>query len=437
MANFTILEPMSTGDVIDRAVRLYRRNFAPLLAIVSVPTLIGYVAALMFWYGYQHIVNGASGSSGAPGDAMWMLVLGGLGYPAWLFALLVTVSGLARVVGDHLMMGEAITLRKCFSAVRRRLGDLTMLGLLTMVILFGLYIVFTIILLVLALVVGAIIGLVVAIQMPQWAITVITVIAVLVAIAAGLFVVSTFIARVIFLPQIIMIEGQPAGSAIGRAISLGRKNSYKVGAILLFTYFVSLSLMAALTLPVLAALFLMGSLTQEFFSSTTWNIFYTSFKHVSSLLSLPIWIVSFTLLYFDSRVRKEAFDLELLALDIAPGFYWQPLAQAGPFGYQMPSSMAQGRAYVQTSPLGLAGYSAGHTPPASTPLASGPSPQAELSANQGGVSHAGEMEGNGGDSNALHSDQRESLFCEACGFALQPGVRFCSNCGTPTLASNS
>src|ERR1044071_7658893 len=121
MPNFTILEPMSTGDVIDRSVRLYRRNFTPLVAIVSIPTLIGYVASLMFWYGYQHLIVGAVSSAIAPDDAIWMLVLGALGYPVWLFVLLLTVSGLARVVGDHLMMGEAITFRKCLSSVRQRL----------------------------------------------------------------------------------------------------------------------------------------------------------------------------------------------------------------------------------------------------------------------------------------------------------------------------
>jgi hypothetical protein len=422
MANFTILEPMSTGDVIDRAVRLYRRNFTPLVAIVSVPTMIGYVASLMFWYGYQRLVYGGSG------DATWMLVIGGLGYPAWLFALLVTVSALARVVGDHVMMGEAITLRKCLSAVRRRLGDLAILGLLTLVILFGLYVVFVIIVLVLALAVGAIIGVVVAMHVPQWVVMAITVLTALVAIAAGLFVVSTFISRVIFLPQVMMIEGQSAGSAIGRAISLGRSNSYKVGAILLFTYFVSLSLLAALTLPVLAGLFLMGLLTQEFFSGTTWTIFYTSFKHVSSLLSLPIWMVSFTLLYFDSRVRKEAYDLELLALDLSPGFYWQPVAEQTPFGYQTTGSIGQARPHLRTSPLGLAGYSIGRMP-----VAGAPSPTVEPP----GPSEAGGAEGNGGDSHGIVSSQGERLFCEACGAAIQPDGRFCGNCGAALLASTS
>lgn len=432
MANFTILEPMSTGDVIDRAVRLYRRNFTPLVAIVSVPTLIGYMASVMFWYGYQHVINGASGSSGVPGDAMLMLILGGLGYPVWLFALLITVSGLARVIGDHLMMGEAITLRKCFSAVRRRLGDITMLGLLAVVILFGLYIVFTIILLVLALMVGVIIGAVVAMRMPQWVVTSVTVITVLVAIAGGLFLVSMFIARVIFLPQIMMIEGQSAGSAIGRAISLGSRNSYKVGAILLFTYFVSISLMTALTLPMLAGLFLAGLLTQEFFTSTTWTIFYTSFKDVSSLLSLPIWIVSFTLLYFDSRVRKEAYDLDLLARDISPGFYWQPLAQAGPFGYQMPVSAGQTRAYVQTSPLGLAGHSI-----ARPPIAASLPSQVEPPASPPSESEPIAIEGDIKSSHAVDLGQGHRTFCETCGSALQAEMVFCSNCGSATLASTS
>lgn len=430
MANFTILEPMSTGDVIDRAVRLYRRNFTPLVAIVSVPTLIGYLSSLMFWYGYQHIVNGASGASGPPAEAIWMLVFGALGFPVWLFTLLLTVSGLARAVGDHLMMGEAITLRKCFAAARRKLGDITRLGLLCMVMLFGIYIVFTVMVVVLMLVVGAIVGIVVAMKMPQWVVMIVTVVTALIAIAGAVFIALMIVARVIFFPQVIMIEGQSAGSAIGRAIRLGRSNSYKVGAILLFTYFVSFSLMSALTLPMLAGLFLMGLLTQEFFSSTAWAIFSTSFQHVASLLSLPIWMVSFTLLYFDSRVRKEAYDLELLTLDVAPGFYWKPAAQTAFPPDQVNASTWQARSYVQTGPLGLGGYSAGYAP-----LGGATSSEAEPSMDHPVASQPGGIEATGEESPGLRPDQGERLLCDTCGADLQIDMRFCNNCGSRTLAS--
>src|SRR6185295_13428408 len=109
------------------------------------------------------------------------------------------------------------------------------------------------------------------------------------------------------------------------------------------------------SLPALVALYLSGMLTPEFFTSPAWSILYTSFGQISNLLSLPIWIVSFTLLYFDSRVRKDAYDLDLIAREINPGFMWQPTMQPAAFGYQMRTHSAGGREYVQTSPLGLAG----------------------------------------------------------------------------------
>jgi hypothetical protein len=143
-------------------------------------------------------------------------------------------------------------------------------------------------------------------------------------------------------------------------------------------------------------------------------------------------MVSFTLLYFDSRVRKEAYDLELLALDVAPGFYWQPAVQAGPFGYQMPATTGQGRAYVQTGPLGLGGYST-----ARAPMAAAPSQHGEQSAEQAGGSQPGGIKVDAGTPRGLQPDQGERLSCEACGAPLQPDVRFCSNCGSSTIASTS
>ncbi|HTG17904.1 MAG TPA: zinc ribbon domain-containing protein, partial [Blastocatellia bacterium] len=131
-----------------------------------------------------------------------------------------------------------------------------------------------------------------------------------------------------------------------------------------------------------------------------WTIVYSSFRDISSLLSFPIWIVSFTLLYFDSRVRKEAYDLELLAREVGPGFYWQPAVA---------TSLTQGRTYVQTSPLGLAGYGRETTPV--------PSEQVVTA-----------RDGKPGDGAAKADRSVES--CSLCGAKLQIGARFCMVCGT-------
>jgi len=222
MASFTILEPISTGDVIDRAVRLYRRNFTPLVAITAVPTLIGYVVSVMFWSGYTSLLTSTTTSRGMPASAIWMLAFGGLGYPVWAYVLLLTVSGLSRVVGDHLMLSEPITFRRCLAAVRRRLGAITLMGLLSIAMLFAAYLIVFIVLIVLLLVVGLIAGLMASASLPQWVSTVALVITIIVAVALTLLLICAVVARVVFLPQIVMIEGQSAGNALGRAIRLGK-----------------------------------------------------------------------------------------------------------------------------------------------------------------------------------------------------------------------
>src|SRR5262245_14494548 len=167
---FTILEPMSTGDVIDRSVRLYRRNFGPLISIVAVPTVVGYIASLMFWYGYSNLIMGAQSPTGSPDGALPVLMLGLVFYPLWLFLLLMTVAGVTRVVGDNLMMGEAITFRKCVAAVKKRFGSITLLAFLSVVIAFVLYLVLVMLAVVVLLFVGLIVGLAAAAKLPTWAV---------------------------------------------------------------------------------------------------------------------------------------------------------------------------------------------------------------------------------------------------------------------------
>src|SRR5262249_42102041 len=206
----------------------------------------------------------------------------------------------------------------------------------------------TIVVFIVVLIVGLLAGAIGAAGLPQWVPGLMLTILMIVAVALSLFLILLVVARVIFFPQIVMIEGESAPNALGRAIRLGKGNWYRVAAIILFTYFVSFSMLAALMLPVVLGLYLAGLLTPEFLVSPIGSVLYTSFRDISGLLSLPIWVVSFTLLYFDSRVRREAYDVDLLAREINPGFYWQPAVQASAFGYQMPVQAGSRRAWVQT-----------------------------------------------------------------------------------------
>src|SRR5262249_41369023 len=285
-----------------------------------------------------------------------MLIAGSVGYPVSMFVLLAAVSGLARCVGDHVMLGEPITFRRCIGFVRKRFGSIVLLGLLYIMMLMVSYFVLVLVFTLLILLVGALGGATAAAHLPQWLTVTLISIIVLAAAVALIFVICAIVARVVFMPQVLMIEGEGAGGAVSRAMRLGKGNWYKVGSIAFFTYFLWASLFSALLLPILAGLYFSGEVPSEFYVSPTWSVLYTSCRDIASLLSLPVWVVSFTLLYFDSRVRKEAYDLELLAREVGPDFHWQPNVQTAAFGYPMGGAPTYQRTYVQTSPLGLAGW---------------------------------------------------------------------------------
>jgi hypothetical protein len=439
MATLRILEPMSAGDVIDRAVRLYRRNFVPLVAVVAVPTLIGYITSLLFWFGYSQLFAELESSRpDVSGGAMLLMGLGMLGYPVWFFSMLMTISGLSRVIGDHVMLDAPVTFRGCFSAVRRRLGDIFLMGLLSIAVFVGMYVLFSIIAFILIMLAVIIIGLTAAAGMPNWISGTIVTIVVLAAVALGIFIILLVVSRFIFMPQIMMLEGLKAGAALGRAVRLGGGNWYKVGAIGLFTYFISLSLLAALTLPMIAVMELLGVFSTEFFLTPTWNVLYTAFNQLSNLLTVPILVLSVTLLYFDSRVRKEAYDLELLARELSPGFYWQPTVETSAFGYQMPVPLGVDRVPLQTSPLGLAGYRPAphqNAPPAGPPPASPPSTEgredlrARFDRAAVSLASAVPIEAAGGA-----PDIPAQTVCRSCNEVVESGATFCTRCGAKTQA---
>jgi hypothetical protein len=415
MGDVTILEPMSIGDIVDRSVRLYRRNFSSLIAVVAIPGLIGAFASAMFWFGYYGMLKSMStGASLSPASLLAFLA-GSSSYFLWVFTVLLSVSAVARVVGDHLLLGEVITFRKCLSAIRRRVGDITLMGLLFLAIAAGIGVAFFVVASVVSMAFIMVAAIFVAIGLPTWLNTLVVVLAIISAAAIVVIAALSILSRFVFMPQIVMIEGESAGGALGRAFRLGGKNWYRVGAIILFTYFVTYSLKMALTLPMLGVLQLAGLLTQEFFLQPGWSALYAGFDEISRLLVLPIWIISFTLLYFDSRVRKEGYDIEVLMRTLQPEappqqFYWQPV----PPPPSRTEPAAPRRTFVQTSPLGLAGYQ--------SPRPEAPRPAGDSAA---GVSDSG--------SSVV---QNVSDRCMNCGGSLQPRARFCHTCGNLVIGVN-
>ncbi|HQR38898.1 MAG TPA: hypothetical protein PLF26_10910 [Blastocatellia bacterium] len=331
-----ILEPLSTGDIIDRSVRIYRQNVRPLLATVLVPFLVGALGWLMMQFGKSNL----SIDEPTPGTLASSIILVGGGFVVWLlyaYLMVLTVAGLSRTIGDYLMLGKPITVRASVVAVRSRIGDLTLGSLF----LAGSVIVGSIIMMGVFFVAMLVVGIVTAalawLQLPQQLTGVLAVVVLLAAFGfVILVVVPSLLARVVFIPQAIMIEGCSASTALSRAIELGARNWNRVLAILIFSYFTGLSLAAAVLAPIALLLWLSGYLV---FDTASFEAVTGGVQQFSSFLVVPVWSIAYTLLYFDSRVRREGYDVDLLARRLPP----PPVPRAVPapaFAYGAPQLAA-------------------------------------------------------------------------------------------------
>src|SRR5882724_500132 len=390
-----VLEPISTGDIIDRAVRLYRQNFTTFVLIVALSNVLQFTGNLMVTYG--SVSNLANPNAFPSAISIIFLIFGylliGIVNP---FIIFMMYAGLVRVSADHIMLGNPITLSATVKLVKGRIGQLILGAILILVLTMVAFFVLYIIVIFLALGVGALFALA-ASTLPPWLYGTIIFI-VVAAIVVGVIILALAVAaRIMFIPHAIMIEGLNAGAAIGRSFSLGKGNWYRILGILLFDYFVYGSLSMAMLVPVAIVAYLFGVLdvgnALEIFK--WFSIAWAFIGQITSILTTPIMAITSTLLYFDSRVRREAYDVELIVRRIAsltpgvPEQVRQPMpvpvmAMAGGFQESWP----------QLSPLGLSG-----------PAPKAPQPTAPIVSIPSGMS------------------------CPNCSQPLMAGAQFCVACG--------
>ncbi len=290
------LQPMSTGDILDRTIRLYRRHFLHTLAIVSLP----YILIIPIWGLLGATAWGQARPAPWQNPALVAVLVPSILAYLWLY--FVSMGALARSVSER-FLGGVPTIWTSYSFVLRKSLSLVWTYFLTTLVLVA--------------VLGAG-GLVTAaaVFVTQWSPTTIGyVIAAVLGIGAIVAVVS--FARIAFrsllVTQAIVIEDVRGWGAFKRSWTLMRGSIRKAGIILFFSAAVAFVISFLFNLPagILMAL------------KPGWStmILRGLLDSVGQILSAPILMIAFTLLYYDSRIRQEAFDLEMMAknLGVSPG----------------------------------------------------------------------------------------------------------------------
>ncbi|HMF55638.1 MAG TPA: hypothetical protein VK619_04710 [Pyrinomonadaceae bacterium] len=307
------LAPLGAGDLIDRAVRLYRRHFLTLIRISTPPVVVSVIGTVMMTIGMR-------GMSQTP-DEMQLALYGALVFVGVLLRAggtlltLIVMGGATRNLVTHLLWNEPVTARATYRNVRSRFW-----GLLGASILVGVWITFTAFISIIAWYFATIILVLAAVAFaqvaPAWLSAVIGVIGTVIGICAAMFLFFFLAGRVAYVPQVMLVEGKGVFDALGRSFSLARGNVRRLMAMTVFTTFAAYSALMILIIPLGWYGYLHGidpSPWSMEHAPAWFAVGYQVLGEASSILLLPVWMLGLSLLYVDERVRHEGYDIELMA----------------------------------------------------------------------------------------------------------------------------
>ena len=310
------LVPLGAGDLIDRAVRFYRKFFWTFVLIASPPVIVGTLISVGWTITGRQIFAPGSGKNSIEG-VFYIVFLWCGSVVIWLsetIATLVVMGGASRNFVRHLLFGEAITFRETYRNTWRRLGGLTVASSMITILVGAIgmaifYVGLTIAALLIILIASIFSGIpIVAILL--------SVVVGAAAVVGTMWLFFLVASRLAYVPQVMLVEGQDIFSAIGRSASLAGGNVRRLAALFIFTTVAAYSALALLYVPLAwyASANGVQLLTFDADLIPAWyEIAYNVIWQISFILMSPVWMVGLCLLYVDERVRSEGYDIELMA----------------------------------------------------------------------------------------------------------------------------
>ena len=291
------LRPMTLGEVLDRTFTLYKSNFWLFAGIMSLPLLLVFfvqVGATAF----QKTAPAAAHAVVPSATIVAKTVGAGFAVLVVYFAIYAIAQAATIFAVSDLYLGRIATVRASFANVRGK--ALRAIGVVFLVLLM----------------VGA-------------AFFVLLIIAsVLIALAPGLarspsiFLIIVPVFIVLMIPAFIllirtavavpaaMLEDRSAAAAIGRSMDLTKDFGMQMS--LIFVLVFVLSLVASVVFQYPFVFITMRAVMEHRVVSFPVLVLQHLANFISSVLVGPIGTIAFCLMYYNLRVRKEAFDLQHL-----------------------------------------------------------------------------------------------------------------------------
>ncbi len=251
-------EAMTTGALLDRAFRLYANNFALLLGITAVAYVPFYLIMLVFQSSLRFNANGEiAGLAAILYFIVFMVLWTSIAFPIAGGAATYAIS--ERYLGNHVAVNAAL---------RRGLANFW------------------------------------SVAMAQITVSIRVLIGLMLLIVPG---VLWLLSYSLVVPTI-LVEGQKAVPSLRRSRELMK--GYRSKAFAIMTVMILLEALWAIGISSV-----LSSIVSS--DSTSGAVLHSAFTNLMSIFLAPLGIVATILLYYDMRIRKEGFDLDMLSRAIA------------------------------------------------------------------------------------------------------------------------
>lgn len=339
MADASAITPLGPGDLIDRAIRFYRKNFWTFILMAAPPVTAGTAVSVTWTFISRSLFT--SPNSSDPFDNLALIMFGWTGTLFILFvqtvAILAVMGGASRNFVRHILFGEPITVKATYKNLWDRFGALIAASLIitAIIVMVGGAILYF------GMIVGAIVVFLIAAvlsMIPPLAI-IVGVVGIVAVLTLTLWLFFLVASRFAYVPQSITVEGLGVFSSIARSASLASGNVKRFSALFMFTILAVYSALAILYIPVGWYAWYEGVEFFNFFMDQDlipawYEITSQLLSQASVILLAPVWMVGLCLLYIDERVRHEGYDIELMAarrlgeIPDVPQDYLNPLQPA-------------------------------------------------------------------------------------------------------------
>lgn len=256
------LRQMGIGELIDAAVRLYRLEWKALMGIVAF--VVVPVTFLELWT--TQLVLGQSGPATMSSDALGQLVVVSLAMFAVQFLIVqpFLLAATARAAAD-VYLGTPVTIGGTYRYALGRLPSILLITILSTL--------------------AALLGFVLL-------------------IVPGIIV----LVRLAFAPVALVVEGHRGSGALRRSWRLTKGFFWRTLGTLLLSGLIVGIVSGILSIP--------GEMAVQALGPDAWPIS-ALVTALATVLLTPFGTVVIVLLYFDLRIRKEGFDLEVMARELA------------------------------------------------------------------------------------------------------------------------